>query len=122
MSSNINIPEVENFRKIQMRKKRKRMIVLVGIVLTIMIITMLMIIRIINHYKPSPQFMFLTEKEISDNYQVKSLIIRDETVFRSSEKGKVRSLFADGSKVAKNETLAYVIPESQKQNSKSCKA
>lgn len=118
MSSKTTIPEVERYRKIQLRKKRGRTISLVIVVLTIVIITMLMIMRILNHYKPSPQFMFLAEREISDNYEVKALIIRDETVFRSSEAGKVRSLFADGSKVAKNETLAYVIPEKQNEELK----
>ena len=113
MKARIQYDDVERYRKIQQRKKRSRIIGLVIIILTIMIITMLMIVRILNHYKPAPQFMFLTEKEISDNYEVEALIIRDETVFRSPSDGTVRSLFADGSKVAKNEKLLYVIPDQQ---------
>ncbi|MDI9491271.1 MAG: hypothetical protein GX145_06750 [Clostridiaceae bacterium] len=113
MSARIHSNDVERYRKIQQRKKRGRIIGLVIIVLIIVIATMLMIMRILNHHKPSPQFMFLTEKSISNNYQVKALIIRDETVFRSPTNGTVRSLFADGSRVAKNEKLAYVIPDDQ---------
>ncbi|NLJ69863.1 MAG: hypothetical protein GX328_00165 [Clostridiaceae bacterium] len=113
MKARIQYDDVERYRKIQQRKKRGRIIGLVIIILLIMIITMLMIVRILNHYKPAPQFMFLADKEISDNYEVKALIIRDETVFRSPADGTVRSLFADGSRVAKNENLAYVIPDQQ---------
>ncbi|MGB4610801.1 MAG: HlyD family efflux transporter periplasmic adaptor subunit [Saccharofermentanales bacterium] len=113
MKARIQYDDVERYRKIQQRKKRSRIIGLVIIILIIMIFTMLMIVRILNHYKPAPRFMFLTEKEISDDYEVKALIIRDETVFRSPADGTVRSLFADGSRIAKNEKLAYVIPEQQ---------
>lgn len=83
------------------------------IILAIMIFTMVGIVRVIHNYKPSPQFMFLAERSISEKYQVNALLIRDETVFRSPADGIVRSLFADGSKVAKNEKLAYVIPQNQ---------
>ncbi|NLM19187.1 MAG: hypothetical protein GX217_04085 [Clostridiaceae bacterium] len=113
MKARIQYNDVERYRKIQQRKKWSRIIGLVIIILIIMIITMLMIVRILNHYKPAPQFMFLTEKYISDNYEVEALIIRDETVFRSPADGTVRSLFADGSKVAKNEKLIYVVPDQQ---------
>lgn len=113
MSLNLQTPEVERYRRIQKRKNASRNILLAIIILVIVIITMLTIIGILNHYKPSPQFMFLSERELSNQYQVKALIIRDETVYRSPADGTVRSLFADGSKVAKNETLAYVIPDDQ---------
>ncbi|NLJ94738.1 MAG: hypothetical protein GX326_04510 [Clostridiaceae bacterium] len=112
MSSN-KATEVERYRNIQKRKTTQRRLLIAIITLAIIVITMFLIIRILNHYKPSPQFMFLEEKELADQYQVKALIIRDETVFQSPETGTVRSLFADGAKVAKNENLAYIIKEEQ---------
>lgn len=113
MKTEFQTSEIERFRKIQKRKNLRQTISLVTVILLIIILTMIAIIKVLNNYKPSPQFMFLAERSISDKYQVNALLIRDETVFRSPAEGKVRSLFADGSKVAKNEKLAYIISQSQ---------
>ncbi len=113
MKAQNKAPEIERFREMQKRKSRRQTLTLIILIMVIAVITLLMILRIVNHYKPTPQFMFLTERELSDNYEVKALIIRDETVFRSPSAGAVRSFFADGSKVAKNEELAYIIPQTE---------
>ena len=117
MSSN-KTTDVERYRNIQKRKIRQRRLIITMITLSIIVITMFLIVRILNHYKPETQLMFLEEKEISNRYQVKALLIRDETVFQAAESGTVRSLYADGARVAKNENLAYIILDNQNEEYK----
>lgn len=117
MSSN-KTTDVERYRNIQKRKIRQLRLIITMITLSIIVITMFLIVRILNHYKPETQLMFLEEKEISNRYQVKALLIRDETVFQAAESGTVRSLYADGARVAKNENLAYIILDNQNEEYK----
>ena len=75
MSSN-KTTDVERYRNIQKRKIRQRRLIITMITLSIIVITMFLIVRILNHYKPETQLMFLEEKEISNRYQVKALLIQ----------------------------------------------
>jgi hypothetical protein len=108
-SSNSNFP-LERLIRIERRKARNRAISLSIFVMAIMLVTMLLILSVMRQAKPSPRFIFIQTGTINQTIEGTALIIRDEISFASPSGGLLKPLAAEGSRVARGQKLAFVIP------------
>ena len=60
-----------------------------------------------------PELMFMPEGEIEHAIGVEALLIRDETVQEIPQEGSFVPSVIEGSRVAKDESIAMLVPESQ---------
>lgn len=101
----------ERLAQIEKRKARNRAFSLVILVLFIMVITVFAIIVVMRQAEPSPRFVFLQEGELERAVTVTGLIARDEQVFHAPTDGLLKPLAAEGSRAARGQKLALVIPD-----------
>ncbi len=80
-----------------------------------MLITAVMIIAVMNQTKPRPRFMFIQEGTVEHKIASKGLIIRDENVFTAASGGVLKPLATEGSRVARGQKVALIIPEDQQE-------
>ena len=78
--------------------------------MAIMLVTMLLILSVMRQAKPSPRFIFIQTGTINQTIEGTALIIRDEISFASPSGGLLKPLAAEGSRVARGQKLAFVIP------------
>ncbi|MGI6333435.1 MAG: HlyD family efflux transporter periplasmic adaptor subunit [Saccharofermentanales bacterium] len=107
--SDSNLP-LERLIRIERRKARSRAVSLSIFVMAIMLVTMLLILSIMRQARPSPRFIFIQTGTIDQTIEGTALIIRDEISFASSSGGLLKPLAAEGSRVARGQKLAFVIP------------
>ncbi len=100
----------ERLIRIERRKARNRAIGLSIFVMAIMLVTVLLIIAVMQQARPRPRFMFIQEGELAHTVQSTGLILRDETVFNAPASGLLKPMTTEGSRVAKAQKLALVIP------------
>lgn len=100
----------ERLIRIERRKARNRAISLSVFVMVIMLITMLLILSVMRQARPKPRFIFIQQGTIEHVVEGTALIIRDETIFNSPADGLIKPLVADGSRAARGQKLAMVIP------------
>jgi multidrug efflux pump subunit AcrA (membrane-fusion protein) len=84
-------------------------------VLFIMLITAVMIIAVMNQTKPRPRFMFIQEGTVEHKVSSTGLIIRDESVFTAAAGGVLKPLATEGSRVARGQKVALIIPADQQE-------
>ena len=96
---------------IERRKARSRAIGLSIFVLFIMLVTMLLIINVMQQTKPRPRFLFLTEGQVDHAVSATGLVMRDEMVFSSPADGLFKPLAAEGSRSARDQKVAMIIPQ-----------
>lgn len=101
---------VERLRRIERRKARNRSIWLAVFVLGIMFLTVVMIITIMQRTRPKPRFQFIQKGEIVHTVRAKGLILRDEQVFNAPSAGTLKELETEGSRAAKGQKVALIIP------------
>ncbi len=100
----------EKLRRIERRKARTRAVWLSAFVLLIMFLTVVMIITIMQRTRPKPRFQFIQSGEITHTVQSVGLILRDEDVFNAATAGTLKPLATEGSRAAKGQKVALVIP------------
>lgn len=101
---------VERLIRIERRKARNRAITLSILVMAIMLVTILLIIAVMKQAKPNPSLIFIQEGELAHTVQATCLIIRDEMTFTAPSAGLLKTLVTEGSRAAKGQKLAMVIP------------
>jgi hypothetical protein len=109
-SSQRRQPQLERLRRIERRKARNRAFLLSIFVLSIMLVTVLLIIAVMQQAKPSPRLLFIQAGELAHTVQSTGLVIRSENVYNSPADGLLRPLAAEGSRAAKGQKLALIIP------------
>ena len=107
--------DVERLMRIERRKVRNRAITMSIGVLFIMLITAVMIIAVMNQTKPRPRFMFIQEGTVEHKVSSTGLIIRDESVFTAAAGGVLKPLATEGSRVARGQKVALIIPADQQE-------
>ena len=100
----------DRLRRIERRKARNRAIWLSVFVIGIMFLTVVMIITIMQRTRPKPRFQFIQQGEITHTVRSKGLILRDEQVFTASSSGTLKALATEGSRAAKGQKVALIIP------------
>jgi hypothetical protein len=116
---------VERLIRIERRKARNRAVTLSIFVMAIMLVTILLIITVMQQAKPSPRFIFIQEGLLAHTVQSTGLIIRDETTFSAPVSGLLKPLATEGSRAAKGQKLALIIPadkESQLKDLQQCES
>ncbi len=100
----------ERLARIERRKARQRALSLTILVLLIMVATVYAIIWVMREARPRPRFIFIQEGTVSHQVTLSGLIARDDQLFAAPSDGVLKPLAAEGSRVAKGQKLALVIP------------
>jgi len=106
----------DEVRRSHMAKKRKRdalkasfnAFLCVAILVGVLFIAVL---YVVDYVAAKPKYAFVTEGSIEHTIGAKALILRDETVTLSTHTGTLLTQSTEGSRVAKEQVLAMVIPE-----------
>lgn len=101
---------IERLIRIERRKARNRAVTLSILVMAIMLVTVLLIIAVMKQAKPNPSLVFIQEGRLAHTVQSTGLLIRDEQVFTAPTAGLFKTLVTEGSRAAKGQKLAMVIP------------
>lgn len=96
--------------RIERRKARNRALFLSIFVMATMLVTVVLIIAVMQQAKPSPRFIFIQKGVLAHTVQSTGLILRDEVVFNAPVSGLLKTMVTDGSRAAKGQKLALVIP------------
>jgi len=111
MSSRKTGLPAERLIRIERRKARNRAITLSIMVMAIMLVTILLIITVMKQAKPNPSLIFIQEGKLVHTVRSTGLLIREEQVFTAPTAGLLKTLVTEGSRAAKGQKLAMVIPE-----------
>ncbi|MBQ5967173.1 MAG: hypothetical protein IJL60_05285 [Clostridiales bacterium] len=109
-------PDVGEERRKHMAKTRKRETLRVAFnaFLSLLILTGLMIIAVlyvVDYVAAKPAYAFAAEGSIEHTIGATALVARNETVMTSTHTGELMTQATEGSRVAKGQLLAMVIPE-----------
>jgi hypothetical protein len=100
----------QRLQAIERRKARSRAIGLSIFVLAIMLVTVLLIINVMQQARPRPRFIFITEGRVDHAVRSTGLILRDDLVFQAPASGLLKPLATEGSRTARGQRLALIIP------------
>lgn len=101
----------ERLAQIERRKARNRAFSLTILVLLIMVVTVFAIILVMRQAKPRPRFIFIQSGTLAHTVTLPALIARDEQLFNAPSDGLLKPLATEGSRAAKGQKLALIIPE-----------
>ena len=109
-------PESAEERRKHMAKMRKRenLRVAFNTFLSILILTGFVVISVLyieDYVSAKPTYAFATEGSIEHTIGASALVVRNETVMTSTFTGELMTQATEGSRVAKGQHLAMVIPE-----------
>jgi|GEM_PF-917317 len=109
-------PEVGEERRKHMAKMRKRdsLRAAFNAFLSILILTGMMIIAVLyveDYVSAKPTYAFATQGTIEHTIGANALVVRNESVINSTHTGALLAQATEGSRVAKNQLLALVIPD-----------
>ena len=90
-----------------------------GILGTIVVVAALLVLSFVVHHlydyiAEKPRFAFVTMGTVEHSIGAKALIVRDEEVINSANAGDLVTQITEGSRVAKDQALAMVVPDSMK--------
>ncbi|MCR5275568.1 MAG: hypothetical protein K6E26_09445 [Clostridiales bacterium] len=109
-------PESVEERRKHMAKMRKRdslRAAFNGFLCVLILIGMMIIavLYLMDYVAAKPQYAFATQGSIEHTIGATALVVRNETIMTSSYSGELMTQSTEGSRVAKNQPLARVIPE-----------
>ena len=90
-----------------------------GFLGTIVVVAALVVLSFVVHHlydyiAEKPRFAFVTMGTVEHSIGAKALVVRDEEVINSAHAGDLVTQITEGSRVAKDQALAMVVPESMK--------
>ena len=90
-----------------------------GFLGTIVVIAALVVLSFVVHHlydyiAEKPRFAFVTMGTVEHSIGAKALIVRDEAVILSAKAGDLVTQITEGSRVAKDQALAMVVPDTMK--------
>ena len=104
------LPSAERLARIEKRKARNRAFSLTLLVLLIMVITVFAIVLVMRQARPRPRFIFIQPGEIAQTVALPGLVARGDQLFLAGSSGLLKPLITEGSRAAKNQKLALIIP------------
>lgn len=102
---------IDRLMRIERRKARSRAVFMSILVLSIMLLMALMILIVMQKTKPRPQFLFIQNGELTHSTEGRALILRDDSVLTASADGMLKSIANEGTRVARGQKLALIIPK-----------
>ena len=105
----------ERLARIERRKARTRALSLTILALLIMVVTVFSIILIMRQAKPSPRLIFIQKGILAHTVTLSGLIARDDQLFNAPSDGILKPLATEGSRAAKGQKLALIIPEGKEE-------
>lgn len=90
-----------------------------GVLGLIVVVAALLVLSFVVHHlydyiAEKPRFAFVTMGTVEHSIGAKALIVRDEVVILSANDGDLVTQITEGSRVAKDQALAMVVPDSMK--------
>ena len=90
-----------------------------GVLGLIVVVAALLVLSFVVHHlydyiAEKPRFAFVTMGTVEHSIGAKALIVRDEDVIISNNAGDLVTQITEGSRIAKDQALAMVVPESMK--------
>jgi hypothetical protein len=110
---------IDRLVRIERRKARNRALFLSIFVMATMLVTIILIITVMQKARPRPRFMFIQNGELNRTVPSTGLILRDELTFNAPVSGLLKPLATEGSRAAKGQKLALVIPADKEAQLKS---
>ena len=97
----------------QNRAVKNGMLGLVVVVAALLVLTFV-VHHLYDYIAEKPRFAFVTMGTVEHSIGAKALIVRDEVVILSAKAGDLVTQITEGSRVAKDQALAMVVPDSMK--------
>lgn len=107
----VSYEHIGHLEKVRKKRTLSAALFLVIVTLLLMVVTASAIIYINDFVSAKPRFAFVTTGSVEHSVGTTALIVRDEAVFSSQNSGTLVALVTEGSRVAKLQQLAMVIPE-----------
>lgn len=102
---------IGHLQKIRRKRAIAAAIFLTAVVLLLLAVTAAAILYVKDYVSAKPKFAFVTTGSIEHSVGTSVLVVRDEIVFVSTTEGELIALATEGSRVAKTQKIAMVIPE-----------
>lgn len=94
---------------IEKKRTRVRSIVLVLSVVLVMALTIGVVNLLLQRKTSNPSLQFLMSDRVDESFEVRGIIVRDETMYSAGLSGIIRPLKPEATKVAKAENVAMVL-------------
>ena len=106
-------------RKNPSQKSAQNKAIRSGILGIIVVVAALVVLSFVVHHlydyiAEKPRFAFVTMGTVEHSIGAKALVVRDEEVINSANAGDLVTQITEGSRVAKDQALAMVVPDSMK--------
>ena len=90
-----------------------------GVLGLIVVVSALLVLSLVVHHlydyiAEKPRFAFVTMGTVEHSIGAKALVVRDETVILTRNAGDLVTQITEGSRVAKDQALAMVVPDTMK--------
>lgn len=109
------VPPVDTYKEGKKKRARKSSLRngIVSFLLIIMAATVLMFVihHLFNYIAAKPELSFISEGSIEHTIGARALIVRHETVVTSDASGDLVTQVAEGSRIARGQSIAMVVPE-----------
>ncbi len=102
---------IGHLQKIRRKRAIAASIFLTAVVLLLLAVTAAAILYVKDYVSAKPKFAFVTTGSIEHSVGTSVLVVRDENVFISTTEGELVALATEGSRVARTQKIAMVIPE-----------
>ena len=113
-SESARIQHIEHMRAVDRKRKLYKALLLWVVVLLIMIVAAAAVLFVTDYVAAKPNCSFITTGSIEHTIGVTALIVRDEKTFASTSDGTIVASALEGSRVAKDQKIAMVIPDNLK--------
>ena len=97
----------------QSRAVKNGILGLIVVVAALLVLTFV-VRHLYDYIAEKPRFAFVTMGTVEHSIGAKALIVRDETVIPSAKAGDLVTQITEGSRVAKDQALAMVVPDTMK--------
>lgn len=102
---------IGHLQKIRRKRSIAAAMFMTAVVLLLLAVTAAAILYVKDYVSAKPKFAFVTNGSVEHSVGTSVLVVRDEVVFVSNTEGELIALATEGSRVAKTQKIAMVIPE-----------
>lgn len=102
---------IGHLQKIRRKRAIAAAMFMTAVVLLLLAVTAAAILYVKDYVSAKPKFAFVTAGSVEHSVGTSVLVVRDEIVFISNTEGDLIALATEGSRVAKTQKIAMVIPE-----------
>ncbi|NLT12164.1 MAG: hypothetical protein GXY06_07115 [Clostridiaceae bacterium] len=107
----VSYEHIGHLEKVRKKRTLSAALFLIIVTLLLMVVTASAIIYINDFVAAKPRFAFVSTGSVEHSVGTTALVVREESVFYSQNSGTLVALVTEGSRVAKLQQLAMVIPE-----------